>query len=112
MTSSQGIKLLALTFPLFFLLHEALMAVSNVSTERIESKDENPLLCVDCLEFNSLVRVDSTAGRAAFVEIFLDMMPTEATNLGRYHEHSSTNRRKREDAMYLVPADARLEIQI
>ena len=41
------------------------------------------LLLVDWLELNSFVCVLSPARRAFAVEVFLDMMPTEATDLSR-----------------------------
>lgn len=39
------------------------------------------LILVDGFELNSVVSIFSAAGRASFVQIFFDMVPTKATNL-------------------------------
>lgn len=53
------------------------------------------LLSVDRFKFNSFIRVDSAASRAALVEIFFDMMPAETANLIPWFSTKTIKLRKR-----------------
>lgn len=64
MSSPQRIQILALSLSLFLLLRQTLV-----------------VFLVDWLELNGFVCVLSSACGASTVEVFLDVMPTEATNL-------------------------------
>lgn len=47
------------------------------------------LFRVDWLEFHPFISIDPPARGTALVQIFLDMVPTEATNLFRYINYLS-----------------------
>jgi hypothetical protein len=69
------------------------------------------LLLVDWLELNSFVCVLSPARRAFAVEVFLDMMPTEATDLSG-DSTSVTSGRSVRRRLNLITTGAGPEVQV
>jgi hypothetical protein len=81
MSPPQCIQILAFSFSLFLLLRQTLVATKFVSDSLGKRDDMYELLVVDWFKLNSFCRVLSPARGASSIEVFLDVMPTETTDL-------------------------------
>jgi len=84
--SPQRIEFFAFTLPLFFLLRETLVTTLTNKVLQLEKglkaqDTRNSLLGSDGFKLDSIIGIDSPTGRATFVEVFFDVVPTKATNL-------------------------------
>ena len=86
MSSPQRFQILAFSISLLLLLRQAFVATKCVSDSLGMRDGTHALLLLDWLELNSFIRVLSPTRGTSSVEVFLDVMPTETTDLSGDNE--------------------------
>jgi hypothetical protein len=107
-TPPKRIKFFAFALPLLFLLCEALVT-TKIKIQSEFQTDKCSLFLGDRLEFDHFVGIHSSTSRTPSIEIFLDMVPTKATNL---KDELFGLPAITESGPHLIPADTWLEVEI